>query len=204
MNEIRQEKNLLRKQIKEKRKSVLPEDKEIWDRMIFKNLIEMTQYQNAENILCYVSLENEADTFEIIKKAISDKKNVFVPKVIDKEKMQFYKINSIDELKTGYRNIPEPTGNEKFEADEAFCIIPGLCFDKRGKRLGYGGGYYDRYFESKSHTKTALTYLCFLEEKIITDNYDVDMDFIVTQNGVIDCQNQHTEVRYERKIQQSE
>lgn len=194
MNDIRKEKILLRKQIKEERKNVLPKDKKTWDRKIFENLVSMTQYRNAKNILCYVSLENEANTFEIIKKAISDKKNVFVPKVLDKEKMQFYKINSVDELKTGYRNVLEPETDEVFEDDEAFCIIPGLCFDKRGKRLGYGGGYYDRYLQNGNFIKTALTYLCFLKEKMITENYDVDMDFIVNQNGVIDCRNQHTEV----------
>lgn len=187
---ISKSKNSLRREMLEKRKTLLKEDKLKWDREIARNLAEMKEFVEAKDVLCYVSTGDEVDTKKIINFSLSQNKNVYVPKVISKEKMEFYKINSLSELQKGYFGIMEPdTENEKFEKGDAICIVPGLCFDKDGNRLGYGGGFYDRYLQNKEIFKASLSYSSFVFEMIDFDEYDVKMDCIVTQSGVLDCKN---------------
>ena len=187
---ISKSKKSLRGEILEKRKTLLKEDKLKWDREIAGNLVEMKEFAEAKDVLCYVSTDDEVDTKKIINFSLSQNKNVYVPKVISKEKMEFYKINSLSELQKGYFGISEPdTENEKFEKGDAICIVPGLCFDKEGNRLGYGGGFYDRFLQNKKMLKVSLAYSSFVSEKIDCDEYDVKMDYIVTQSGVLDCKN---------------
>lgn len=187
---ISKSKKSLRREILEKRKALFKEEKIKWDREIARNLAEMKEFVEAKDVLCYVSTDDEVDTRQIINFSLSQEKNVYVPKVVSKEKMEFYKINSLSELRKGYFGISEPdTGNEKFENGDAICVVPGLCFDKEGNRLGYGGGFYDRFLQNKKMITVSLAYSSFILKKINCDEYDVKMDYIVTQSGVLNCKN---------------
>ena len=140
-------KKLLRSKYKEIRRSII--DKEDRDNIIFNKVINNIKVNNASIILTYVSTKEEADTINIIKHFLG-KKKVAVPR-IDNGIMNFYYINSLDELMEGYFGILEPTTNNKVtNFNNSICIVPGLCFDKENYRLGYGKGYYDKFLSNKN------------------------------------------------------
>lgn len=111
-------------------------------------------YLQSDIVLAYASYGSEIPTYKFINKALDDKKYVFLPKVVGKD-MIFYRISSTEELVLGYKNILEPTGDsEAYKYDEdkvirAMILMPGVAFDRCGNRMGYGGGFYDRFLEDK-------------------------------------------------------
>jgi len=106
----------------------------------------LDEYKNAETIFTYVSVGAEADTRLFIRRAICDGKTVCVPKCYERGKMEAIKIASLDELTLGRYGIPEPQSGETVPfSDIDFAVIPCLCADPCGNRLGHGAGYYDRF-----------------------------------------------------------
>ena len=97
--------------------------------------------------------------------------------------MDFYVIHSDDDLRTGHYGIrePDPFRCEKAViSGKALCIVPGLCFDRRGYRLGYGGGYYDRFLSTHKVTRVGICYSYFMVNELIYGKYDVRMDKVIT------------------------
>lgn len=161
---------------------------------IIKNILSLPEYKTAKDILIYVSTGSEADTHELIRKCFADKKNVYVPKVYDRKNMRFIKISSLEELDSGYYGILEPVADApvwspKTESDECdgICIMPGVAFDRGFNRIGYGGGFYDRFLEiHKNIKKLAVCFECQLIEDIedVSDT-DIRPDVIVTDVEVL-------------------
>lgn len=146
-------------------------------------------YRKAESVFSYVSYGAEIDTIPFIERALADNKRVAVPLMREKGKMVFIEIDSLNQLRPNKYGIPEPEySDEKVLVSDKNTLIavPGLAFDKRGYRLGYGGGYYDRYLSMNSFMKTAG----FCYEQQITDSlphyeYDVPVDIIVTERRIL-------------------
>ncbi|MBQ7740672.1 MAG: 5-formyltetrahydrofolate cyclo-ligase [Eubacterium sp.] len=179
-------KKILRKEALKSRKNV--RNKPGKDKDIFRNFTKTDFYKNSDIILCYVSLDDEIDTKEIINKALSDNKRVAVPLCIDQNgNMDFRFINSLNELKSGYKGIPEPD-KEKSESvrdfSNAIAVVPGLCFTKEGKRLGYGGGYYDRFLKNNSLISIGLCYNSFMLNDIPTDEYDISVKCVISESCI--------------------
>ncbi len=179
----------LRKQAAEKRKQI--DCKQEKDFLIVKNLLALDEYLNAKTVLIYASLDDEIKTDNIIKTALDDKKTVAVPLCLDKDgKMEFYSIDSLSNLKKGNFGVREPSPDESKlinDFSEAIIIVPGLLFDKEGNRLGFGKGYYDRYLAKNEIFSIGLCYNEMMIEKVPVDEYDKNIDKIVTQSGVINC-----------------
>lgn len=177
----------IRKYIKEMKKNLSKEEIRIRSNRIAKKLYAKPFYKQAECIYLYVSYNQEIDTVEIIKRILEDKKRVAVPKVADKN-MEFHEITSLDQLSEGAFGILEPTVNKPVSdnpewASSNLMIIPGLAFDKNGNRIGYGGGYYDRYlhkYPDRIGLKIALAYDFQVLEYIDTESYDEKIDGIIT------------------------
>ena len=119
---------------------------------IAKRLFSMKEYMDATIVLSYASFRSEVITDEINKKVIKDGKKLYLPKTYVKEhRMIFYRVMDPDsDLVTGAMGIPEPyTGADKFERDHLFdkilILMPCVAYDDSGNRLGYGGGFYDRF-----------------------------------------------------------
>ncbi len=138
-------------------------------------------YYLAKNILVFVSYGSEIDTSEIIKDALRKRKKVFVPRVVG-EDMVFYRIYDMDELKEGYKGIPEPSLSEEpfcYQeelAEDTLMIMPGVVFDRKRNRIGYGKGFYDRYLADKTalQNKTiAVGYQCQMLEEIPAEKTDI-------------------------------
>lgn len=153
--------------------------------IIFKKLICLEEYANADDILIYSSCDNEVMTDKIIKYSIKENKNVFLPKCIDSRIMEFYKITGLSDLNRGMYGIPEPDGGDKYVNNESsLCIVPAICFDKRGFRLGYGKGYYDRFLSRFSGFTVGIAIDEFILEKLPIIRTDISVKRIVTDKKI--------------------
>ncbi len=153
-------------------------DKELKDQKIYNIVLENKQIKKASTILIYVSLKNEVDTYNLIKYFLKFKK-VAVPK-IENNVMNFYYINSLNDLKIGSFNVLEPTNNKIVtELNNTVCITPGIAFTKDGKRLGYGKGFYDKYFKNHNVYKIGLCYRECLVDNLVIDDNDQKVDEVI-------------------------
>ena len=156
---------------------------------MFSLLINSDMYKVADTVFAYWSVEDEADTRRIINRALSDNKRVALPKCIDKNgNMKFYYIASADDLSIGMYGIMEPCGEDEATAygNCAICLVPGLSFDRYGYRLGYGKGYYDRFLKEFGGISIGLCYNACLSELLPKDEYDIKVDYIITDTKIYD------------------
>lgn len=159
---MREVKNALRKELISRRKAMDLCEKRTADSDIFEQIKELID--NAEAVFTYASTEIEVDTRRIIDYCLERKIPVALP-VSGDEELEFFFINSADELKTGRYNIDEPP--RIFPAvptEKTLCIVPALCADGEGLRLGYGKGYYDRFLSRFSGTSVIICYDDFRRE----------------------------------------
>lgn len=175
----------LRNLVYKNRKELDKDIKSDWDLTIFKKLLESEAYKKASVIFTYISFGCEVDTINFIKKALSDNKTICVPKVISKiEGMEAYKITSLNDLEKGYYGILEPKNHCQLinPSEINLIIMPGVAFDKTNGRIGYGGGFYDRYLKrvTSGTRKIALAYTFQVFDSIPTDEFDEKVDFIIT------------------------
>lgn len=194
MEEIYSKKKELRKSILDIRDNLNVDKKREKDNTIRKIFLESSHYKNAEKIFIYISYSSEIDTIEIIKKALKDGKEIFVPRTIFKTKvMDAVKIISLDNLKKDRYGIPEPEESEPhINPDELdLIVVPGVAFDDKGGRIGYGAGYYDRYFKKISKErnrlikKIALAYDFQVIDNVPMDEQDVKIDCIITEKHIL-------------------
>lgn len=153
---VAQQKRIMRRNILAFRDGISVMDRETYNAEIRKNVLTHPVYCEAEIILAYASYKSEVDTTALIKRALADGKIVFVPKV-DGDEMEFWRITSMEDLREGYRGIPEPAGSVSFpdwlarHCGKGICRVmmwmPGVVFDQAGHRIGYGKGFYDRYLQ---------------------------------------------------------
>lgn len=148
-------------------------------------------YQNAELLLFYVSYRSEADTLQLLKEALTEGRNVAVPKVVGTD-MVFYRITEFSQLVEGYKGILEPD-TEQTEAItgdlpiRTILFVPGCAFDEKGGRMGYGGGFYDRFMEKYPDVlRVALAYEEQLVEAVPREAHDKPVDVIVTEERKIE------------------
>lgn len=190
MRNIKLEKNILREKYKNIRKAMSPEFKNECDIKIFERVTSLYQYKNCRYLFTYVSKELEADTRRLIEKALADGKIVAVPKCIENHQMDFYAIRSLDDLETGRFGLLEPKTDicPKIRTYyRAICIVPGMAFDFRGCRIGYGGGYYDRFLADFSGIKTGICYSSCIQWKLPKGLYDTAVDLLVTEKYFRKC-----------------
>lgn len=178
----------LRKQYLKLRKTIY--DKELKSKEIINKIISLDKYKKAKIIALYNSHEDEVNTQDLIKYSLENNKIVALPRVINKTEMNFYKITSLDELERGTFGICEPIEKEDnlVQPNEIdLMIVPGICFDRNKNRIGFGGGYYDRYLSKRKDIfKIGV---CF-EKQLVSDNEievrenDVKMNIVMTEKKV--------------------
>ena len=137
-------------------------------------------YRQAKAIYGYLPYNQEVRTVPILRQAMLDGKRVAVPLVVGKD-MKFLWLSDLSRVKPGYAGIPEPFGDEP-EADDpgALVLMPGLAFDREGHRVGYGGGYYDRFLTREpGHPTVALCYGFQMVEKLETETFDIAVDAVL-------------------------
>ena len=190
--DILQEKNLLRKKFKEQRKNISLQDRTLANEKIFENLINLIEIENADYILTFISFGSEPDTLKFAEYILSNGKKLAAAKCTsEKGVMNFHLIKSLDDLEKGSYGIPEPKNDIPFLSDEeidknkVLCIVPGYSFSEKGYRLGYGGGYYDRFLSEHKNVKTVG--ICFdemISDEIPVEEYDVPVSLVVTDRKI--------------------
>ncbi|WP_026652785.1 5-formyltetrahydrofolate cyclo-ligase [Butyrivibrio proteoclasticus] len=189
------DKDALRKEIMKKRDGLSSSDIALKSKIIADKLFLHTEYVEAQSILIYASMRSEVTTDDIIIDALGKGKNVFCPICTDKQNgiMEFVKIQSLSDLYEGYFGIREPRIDENSSIysgevqESTLCIVPGVAFDKKCNRIGYKGGYYDRYFERfPKLKKLALAFDEQIVDEISVSEYDVPVDAIITDSCVLD------------------
>jgi 5-formyltetrahydrofolate cyclo-ligase len=181
-------KKYYRELVKGLREGLSKEDKEKRDRAIYNNIIQSKEFIEAKCIFIYVSYKNEVDTHTIIKTALSEGKIVCVPKIISlKEGMKVLKIRGFDELKASSYGIlePEQVLEENIVSPWNIDLVytPGVAFDLKGGRIGYGGGFYDRFLSSLKEQvpKFALAYSFQVFHSVPMDENDQRVDGVISE-----------------------
>ena len=185
-NDVQIEKSLLRKRLINSRKKIEPGRKTSMDLSIFEALISIEQYKMASTILTYVSTDIEVDTLILIEYALKEGKIVAAPICdYDTTTIKFYQIKSRDELYPAKFSLLEPIANDErlvSSMQKSICIVPGLAFDKKGYRLGYGKGFYDRFLSEYDGQSIGVCYADYICDRLVIDKYDIPVDLIVTDN----------------------
>lgn len=166
--------------------------KETWIReqseRICTRLINSYDFQESSCIFTYFGCRGEVLTEKIIEQALLQGKKVAVPKVI-RDEMEFYYIHSLADLEPGYYDIPEPKSGEKaLESDHSsiLMVMPGVAFDEERNRVGYGGGFYDRYLIHHDRSKKiALAFEIQIVDRVPATRFDICPDLILTETREI-------------------
>lgn len=170
-----------------KRKRISSEQKSNYDSRLLNNIISSEILNKFEKILCYVSVKNEPDTRKLIGILLSNGKSVYIPYCQEKN-MLFYRLNSPDELIDGAFGIPTVDVSDKIPLknfDNCACVVPAISFDTKGNRLGYGGGFYDRFLNGKNIFKVGITYEVCLASELPNEDFDVAVDTVITEQKII-------------------
>lgn len=184
------DKKELRSKFRKLRASVSETDKQLLDDSLCKNIISSLEFKKAKTVLCYFPYGSEPDILPIAEKAIAEGKQVAFPIITDTEnkKMSFHTIPSLSNTVSGAYGIKEPPKDAPLALlnAETLCILPALAYDSQGNRLGYGGGYYDRFLSSFSGISVLAIYSFLYTDSLPTDMFDKKADKIITEKGVLD------------------
>lgn len=190
MYQIKEEKNALRAVYSQRRADMDIERKKKLDEKIINKFMSLATYRYAHTLLLYYPVKNEIDVIPIIENALASGKRVALPRCEAKGSVMYYHyISSLDDLVDGRFGIKEPREDaELFDRERlsgpCAVIIPALAYDRSGYRLGYGKGFYDRYFSSPGISTVGLIYSDFLAEKLPHGRYDIAVDLLVSEKEV--------------------
>lgn len=185
----KEEKKKLRNIILSKRDLLDKNIKEEMDRELFNKLINLDLYKEAKNIFIYLSFGSEIDTKPIIDRALEEGKEVYIPKVykVNRE-MKAIRLNSFNDLEENSMGILEPKDDTNCIDKENIdlIIVPGAVFDLEGNRIGYGGGYYDRFLSNikDKRNKVVLAYDLQIVDNIKAEEHDIKVDYIITNSRI--------------------
>ena len=186
---IRQLKRELRKEYKAKRKLVEENRKRDLDKSICDNILDSVSYRYADVVLMFYPTQYEINLLTVFEKALQDGKKVAFPRCVAKGIMKFYYAQSKEDFEVSSYGIYEPkTSCEEYVENSArhpLCLVPCLCAYTDGTRLGYGGGYYDRFLSRFEGISMSVQYEENLYEQIpFEKRYDKKTDMVVTERAV--------------------
>ena len=183
--ELREQKAALRRQLKAQREALPAEDMLTWDSAITERVLSSEAFRQSDVVFAYHSVGKEVDTLTIIETALHTGKQVALPRCGKQGEMSFYLIEGRQDLTAGKYGIPEPAAHCAAAAatHRSLCLVPGLAFDLQGYRIGYGGGYYDRFLKAFAGTSVGLARECMLCKDLPKEDLDSAVDALVTPNG---------------------
>ena len=174
------DKKELRQMIREKKRAMTAAQIEEKSARLGELFFQTEQYRNAKTIYGYLPYNQEVRTVFMLERALADGKRVAVPKVYGDE-MCFIYMTDLSRVFCGYANIPEPIADDPVADDPAALVLmPGLAFDPEGNRMGYGGGFYDKFLEKEpNHPTVALCYDFQMLPHLETQEHDVPVDLVL-------------------------
>lgn len=184
---MKEKKKALRSEIKHAIKMLNMDDCIQMDAKIREQVTSFSEYQNADTIFCFVGTKDEIDTAPILTHVLQSRKRLGVPKCIGKGIMEVYEIQGLQDLVLGSYGILEPKDGLPMIAPETIdlALIPCLSCNESGWRLGYGGGFYDRYLTRTKAKRVVLCRSSLMREDIPAEPYDLKMDYVITEKGIV-------------------
>ena len=176
----------LRKQVLAKRDALTIEQRKKKSNEIAQRLFVLPMFQKSDVVLLYAAFRSEVDTAEIFEAAKRSSKRIYYPKVLGDE-MEFYRVEADTDLEAGRWGIFEPKAEEEKryvpKEKERICVVmPGAVWDNKGNRIGYGKGYYDKYFSKYPEVyKIAIAFSMQIVPEIQADEFDVKADCVITE-----------------------
>lgn len=154
-----------------------------------KHLLAMPQFAQAKTVMCFLSFGDEIDTKEICQAVWQQGKTLVVPKTFKGFRLEVYKIENFEGLIPGRYDIlePDPKVHELVDPKEIdFIVMPGVAFDSKGDRVGYGAGFYDRFLlrTAEDTLKVAFSFRMQWVPELIAQPHDQKMDFLVNESGL--------------------
>lgn len=190
---MREVKKNIRKNILQAKEALSHEIIEEKSQAIFDTLREKDYYKNAENVMIYITLGKEVITPTIIDDLMNKGKRVFVPLTVPKTKeLIVSELKNFDEdLEVGHFGVLEPKKEATRPVDPSILdlvVVPGVAFDRRGFRVGYGAGYYDRFLTrlSEKATTIALAFDMQLIDEVPIEHFDMSVQYIITETQLLD------------------
>lgn len=175
----------LRKQMRRIRSSLSVQRILVYSSHIYEKVLEDEKYQQCDVVLAYLSYSSEVETHILIQNALQSGKRVAVPKCLDGERMEFFYITDMSQVAPGMYGILEPTTGDMVcveDGQKYVILLPGVAFDEKKYRLGYGGGYYDRYLEQHPQLyKMMLAYELEKVDEVPHDEKDIPSDVVITE-----------------------
>jgi len=182
-----EQKKRLRTALKQRRSLVSESKRKEMSQQICKYLYEIDEFNQAKSIFCYISYLSEVETHTLINDFIERNLALAVPKIMDKSEMIAVPLSDLSDLKPDKMGILTPKINQSSSGPFDIAITPGVGFTVTGERLGYGKGYYDRWFsQHKVNTKIGIAFEIQLVEQIPIEATDISLDILVTEERVID------------------
>lgn len=174
------DKTELRREIRARKRAMTEEEIETRSARLARLFFASEAYQKAKTIYGYLPYNQEVRTVPMLERALKDGKKVAVPKVYGDE-MKFLYLDDLNAVAKGYAGIPEPIADEPVAQDEtALVLMPGLAFDPQGHRIGYGGGFYDKFLAAEPHHPTlALCYEFQMLPKLDVEDHDIPVDTVL-------------------------
>ncbi|MFK8069046.1 MAG: 5-formyltetrahydrofolate cyclo-ligase [Gammaproteobacteria bacterium] len=180
------QKKQLRETLKQNRAEISQLDRERYSKIIADQLFELDQIRNANVVFAYISYATEVITHDILKRLLADGKNVIVPKILSPTKMIAQHLENWEDLEPGILGILTPQKGAIYCDTVDVAITPGLGFTTKGHRIGFGAGYYDRWFATHNvFASIALAFEKQIINKLPTDKNDIPVGLIVTEDRVI-------------------
>lgn len=170
----------LRREIREKKRAMSAEEIQARSARLGELFAETDAYRKAKTIYGYLPYNQEVRTVPILERAIRDGKKVAVPKVYG-DTMKFLYLEDLSQVEKSDMGIPEPIADEPVADDKtALVLMPGLAFDEAGHRIGYGGGFYDKFLQAEpSHPTVALCYDFQMFAHLDTEEFDIPVDLVI-------------------------
>ena len=182
----KERKKELRKEIRALRKAHTDEEIHKRSLLVKEQIQKLPEYQEAEVLYAYMDCKHEVETRDLIRDAWAKGKRVAVPKVQGQD-MRFYYITSFEQdLEEGSFGIQEPKEHAPADAEDALLLMPGVTFDLMRHRVGYGGGFYDRFLEAHPRLVTvALAFEFQIKEEVPFEEFDIRPAKVVTEQRVL-------------------
>lgn len=182
-------KSELRKKMIETRRKIPSSIRQRKETKIFEKVIALINTSSVNSVLLYASYNDEVDTWRIFDYCLENSIKTAFPKVeINRKELKLYWINKKEDLAPGYKGILEPQrGHPAKIEDIALLLVPGVVFDERCFRVGYGGGFYDRLLLSKRGLSVGLAFEEQVVEFIPNEIHDIKVDLIITDERIISC-----------------
>ena len=170
----------LRKSIRTRKRAMTETEIREKSEALGRLFLQSEEYRNARSIYGYLPYNQEVRTVAMLEQALRDGKRVAVPKCYGDE-MRFIWMEDLSLVEKGYAGIPEPIADGPIADDEtALVLMPGMAFDREGHRIGYGGGFYDKFLaREENHPKVALWYDFQMVPHLETEEYDIPVDKVI-------------------------